>query len=151
MPGNRTVKMNIWDTAGQEKYRSINRNLYLGANGALLCFDLTRKLVNEDIDLWRKEVLEHAGAKCSIVIVGTKSDMEISTETRDNLEKYAKTNGFPFVETSSKTGSNVQEAFKAIANEIMSKEPKSKGSKEDEGGFALGNLGDVSKPKKPCC
>eukprot|EP00331_Platyophrya_macrostoma_P029277 CAMPEP_0176439306 /NCGR_PEP_ID=MMETSP0127-20121128/19859_1 /TAXON_ID=938130 /ORGANISM="Platyophrya macrostoma, Strain WH" /LENGTH=208 /DNA_ID=CAMNT_0017823539 /DNA_START=76 /DNA_END=702 /DNA_ORIENTATION=- len=154
IPNSKTIKMNIWDTAGQEKYRSINRNLYLGANGALLCFDLTRRIVNEDIDLWRKEVIEHAGAKCSIVIVGTKSDMDVNAEARTNLENYSKTHGLPYVETSSKTGSNVQEAFKAVANEIIAKEPKNKTSKEeDNAGFVIQDIsgGPALKGKKGCC
>jgi len=154
LQNNRTVKMNIWDTAGQEKYRSINRNLYLGANGALLCFDLTRKLTNDDFELWRKEVLEHAGSKCCLVVIGTKSDMDVSPETRTNLEKYSKTIGVPYVETSAKTGTNVQEAFKAVANEIISKEPKGKaGGEDDTGGFVIHDIsgGMAAKGKKGCC
>ena len=153
MPNNRAVKMNIWDTAGQEKYRAINRNLYLGAQGALLCFDLTRKLVNDDIDLWRKEVQEHASSKCCIVIVGTKADKEeVLPETRALLEAYSKMNGFQFVETSSKTGSNVQEAFKIAVSEILlTKDPK-KPDRAAGNGEGFGLVPDVSKNnRRNCC
>jgi len=157
MPNNKSVKMNIWDTAGQEKYRAINRNLYLGAQGALLCFDSTRRLVVDDVDLWRREVQEHASTKCSIIIVGTKSDMEVNAETRELLEKYAKANGFPFIETSAKLGTNVQEAFKLVASEILANAPKTKSDKpsdRDNGGFNL--VPDASKNgaaaiRKSCC
>ena len=151
-----TVKLNIWDTAGQEKYRSINRNLYLGANGAMLCFDLTRKLTTDDVEIWKKEVDDHAGAKCCVMLVGTKSDLEVCIETKVMLETYAKANGFQFIETSAKTGNNVQEAFKMILSDIVSKEPKDKPDRppEEDHGFKL--VPEVSRTgfaaiKRRCC
>ena len=151
-PGKRVVKLNIWDTAGQEKYRAINRNLYLGANGALLCFDLTSKFTTDDIEIWRKEVQEHAGLKCCIVVVGTKCDAEVLDETKELLQGYAKENGFSFVETSALTGTNVREVFKIMVTEIDNKIFKHmKQEKDEDRPIELNEFSDAVSSKKSCC
>lgn len=96
----------------------MNRSLYLGAHGVLLCFDLTDKLRVEDIDQWKDQVRENAGQGCSILIVGTKNDGNIVPETRTTLIQYANNNHFNFIETSALLGTNVKEAFIKIVDEI---------------------------------
>ena len=122
--------MNVWDTAGQEKYQTINKNLYLGARGAMICFDLTAKLEKDELEFWRRKVAEYAGSKCRIMLIGTKSDSEVLPETRESLEKYAKSVDVPYFETSAKTGINVEEAFKTMADEIITKDAEDKRLKE---------------------
>lgn len=139
---------------GLERYRSLNRSLYHGSSGALICFDLTQKIANEDIDSWKKDVQDHAGPKCSIVLVGTKSDMEIIPETRETLEMYAKTNGFQFIETSSKTGVNVKEAFRVLVNDMIAAGSTKIDRTKDNPAFSL-SMPDISRnpmqEKSGCC
>ena len=151
-PGKRVVKLNIWDAAGQEKYRAITRNLYLGAHGALLCFDLSYSLTADDIEVWRKEVQENAGLRCCIMIVGTKCDAKVVDETKELLQVYAKENGFSFVETSALTGTNVREAFKIMVKEIDNKILKHmKQGKDEDKSVKLDEICKVEISKKSCC
>lgn len=94
-------------------------SFYLGVDKALICFDLTKKLEKVELESWRRKVVEYAGSKCRIVLIGMKSDLEVLPETRESLEKYAKSVGVPYLETSAKTGANVEEAFQTMADEII--------------------------------
>ena len=73
---NKTIKFQIWDTAGQEKYRSINKLFYSDANIAILVYDITSKTsYNEVITFWYKEIKERGAKDVLIVICGNKSDL----------------------------------------------------------------------------
>ena len=113
------VKLNIWDTAGQEKYRSISRSLYRGTHGILICFDLTKSLTVESIKIWLHEVRQHIGEECSKVIVGTKSDGAVNEETIRVLTTFAVENKLKFIQTSALEGTNVYFAFEFLIKKIV--------------------------------
>lgn len=146
-PDGDTIKLNIWDTAGQEKYQAINRNLYLGADGAVICYDLTTKFAVEKVDYWKKELQENAGQRCAITIIGTKNDSDVLLDTRLRLEEYAIQNNFPFAETSAKYGVNVKEAFGIAINEIEKSQPGTNPTERKSLGATAGNGGNG----KTCC
>lgn len=123
---NLNVKLLIWDTFTNEKYLSTNQKLLAGTDGALICFDLTRKLEKADFDRWKNSVTEQEGSKCFTVVVGTKSDLEVSKETREDLKTYAQMIGAPYVETSALIGKNVEEAFHALMNDAFLDEMRQK-------------------------
>ena len=70
------VKLQIWDTAGQESFRSITRSYYRGAICALLVYDVTRRETFQNLVRWMEEMLEHAYQRMTIVLVGNKKDLE---------------------------------------------------------------------------
>ena len=76
MDRNSSIKLQIWDTAGQESFRSITRSYYRGAICAMLVYDITRRDTFQNIVRWLEEMLEHAYAKMTIVLVGNKKDLE---------------------------------------------------------------------------
>lgn len=118
LSANRTIKLSIWDTAGQEKYRAINKNFYTGSNGVLICFDLTKPLEVEAIKSWVDEAKEHIGDECIIVMVGTKGDGAVDDATVKTLSKFAAENKLDFIQTSSLLGTNVYFAFESLIKTI---------------------------------
>eukprot|EP01115_Flamella_aegyptia_P007915 TRINITY_DN32870_c0_g1_i1.p1 TRINITY_DN32870_c0_g1~~TRINITY_DN32870_c0_g1_i1.p1 ORF type:complete len:203 (-),score=55.16 TRINITY_DN32870_c0_g1_i1:111-719(-) len=116
------VKLQIWDTAGQESFRSITRSYYRGAHGALLVYDITRRETFNHLKGWLQEVREHSTKEMVIMLIGNKSDLEHKRAvTFEEGKKFAEENGLIFRETSAKTASNVEEAFLETANIIFDK------------------------------
>ena len=111
--GDSSVKVLIWDTAGQEKFQNIAKQYYKGANGVLLIYDISNKKSFERVDFWLKELKENNKInELFICLVGNKIDLEdkrvISTEEG---EKYAKENNMKFFEVSAKRGKGIDELF----------------------------------------
>ena len=116
------VKLQIWDTAGQESFRSITRSYYRGAAGALLVYDITRRDSFTHLSRWLEEAKQHAHASMVILLIGNKSDLDSRRAvTFEEGQAFANANNLLFLETSAKTAVNVEEAFLKTANEIYSK------------------------------
>ena len=119
---NQQVKLQIWDTAGQESFRSITRSYYRGAAGALLVYDITRRDTFQHLSRWLEEAKQHAQPIMVILLIGNKNDLEhrraVSTEEG---KAFADANGLLFMETSAKTAYNVEQAFLKTADEIYKK------------------------------
>ncbi|CAO3568389.1 unnamed protein product [Mortierella alpina] len=116
------IKLQIWDTAGQESFRSITRSYYRGAAGALLVYDITRRDTFKHLTTWLEDARQHANANTTIMLIGNKSDLEAKRAvTYEEGEAFAKANGLFFMETSAKTSANVEEAFVETATNIYEK------------------------------
>eukprot|EP00331_Platyophrya_macrostoma_P020054 CAMPEP_0176475716 /NCGR_PEP_ID=MMETSP0127-20121128/43756_1 /TAXON_ID=938130 /ORGANISM="Platyophrya macrostoma, Strain WH" /LENGTH=189 /DNA_ID=CAMNT_0017871333 /DNA_START=44 /DNA_END=610 /DNA_ORIENTATION=- len=116
------VKLQIWDTAGQESFKSVTRSYYRGAIGALLLYDITRQDSFKNVEMWLKETRSHASEKMSIVLVGNKSDLSSKRAVSyEEGAKYAQEHGLAFFETSAKEGTNVQEVFYHAAEMVLGK------------------------------
>mmetsp|Transcript_22672 Transcript_22672/g.80926 ORF Transcript_22672/g.80926 Transcript_22672/m.80926 type:complete len:163 (+) Transcript_22672:328-816(+) len=115
----KAVKLQIWDTAGQESFRSITRSYYRGAAGALLVYDVTRRETFHHLKRWLEEARQNANANMVVMLVGNKADLEhrrcVSTAEG---AAFAQDHGLVFLETSAKTAANVEEAFVETANQI---------------------------------
>ena len=103
----------IWDTAGQENFRSVTRAYYKASAVAMVVYDITKEETFEHIQAWLKDCKELAPRTVLLVLVGNKSDLEdqrvISKERGENL---AKENNMMFFETSALNGNGIEEAFK---------------------------------------
>ncbi|CAL0334533.1 unnamed protein product [Lupinus luteus] len=119
---NKPIKLQIWDTAGQESFRSITRSYYRGAAGALLVYDITRRETFNHLASWLEDARQHANANMTIMLIGNKCDLAhrraVSTEEG---EQFAKEHGLIFMEASAKTAQNVEEAFIKTAATIYKK------------------------------
>ena len=106
----KNIKLQIWDTAGQESFRSITRSYYRGAAGALLVYDITRRETFNHLTRWLEEARQNANSNMVIMLIGNKSDLDhrraVSTEEGD---RFAKENNLVFLETSAKSAHNVEE------------------------------------------
>ncbi|KAM5198438.1 ras-related protein Rab-26 isoform 7-T7 [Hipposideros larvatus] len=115
------VKLQIWDTAGQERFRSVTHAYYRDAHALLLLYDVTNKASFDNIQAWLTEIQEYAQHNVVLMLLGNKVDSaQERVVKREDGEKLAKEYGLPFMETSAKTGLNVDLAFTAIAkSEIL--------------------------------
>jgi Ras-related protein Rab-2A len=115
------IKLQIWDTAGQESFRSITRSYYRGAAGALLVYDITRRETFNHLTRWLEEARQNANANMVIMLIGNKLDLEHRRAVSfEEGKKFADDNGLIFLETSAKTAKHVEEAFVSTANKIYS-------------------------------
>jgi len=111
------VKLQIWDTAGQESFRSITRNFYQGSDGVFLVFDITNRATYDDIkNQWLREIRDHTSPSIVIYLIGNFSDMEESREvSHEEALEFARAQQFShYIETSAKTGENVHEIFQTM-------------------------------------
>ena len=115
---NGTIKTSIWDTVGQEKYRSINRAFYRDSKGALLLADVSIVQKEGDLEYWVKEFKTHADQNAKLILVGNKMDLERVPQTIDYLSEFGKRNDIPVYYTSAKTGDNVQTVLKELIEQI---------------------------------
>ena len=117
------IKFKIFDTAGQERFKSISTNYIKKANGILLMYDITDKGSFENIGNWMETIKENSGNKMSLVLVATKSDLNSERViSAEEGEKLAKEYGIKFFETSSKYNINITEVFYEIAEQIIEKD-----------------------------
>lgn len=117
---NKTIKIQIWDTAGQEQFQAITRTYYKGAIGALLVYDITRRDTFTHVTKWLEEVKSNSSKHICVILIGNKKDLEDKRQvTYEEGESFARENGLMFLETSAKTAFNVVEAFNLSAQAIL--------------------------------
>eukprot|EP01041_Mallomonas_annulata_P003241 gene3241-6414_t len=116
------IKLQIWDTAGQESFRSITRSYYRDAAGALLVYDITRRESFTHLGRWLEEARQNGNPNMTIMLIGNKSDLEHrrAVSTKEG-EQFAQQHGLIFLETSAKTAANVESAFIKTAEHVFDK------------------------------
>ncbi|XP_052891981.1 ras-related protein Rab-4B [Anopheles moucheti] len=120
--GGKSIKLQIWDTAGQERFRSVTRSYYRGAAGALLVYDTTSRDSFNVLWNWLNDARTLASQNICILLVGNKKDLEEDREvTFLEASNFAQENELIFLETSAKTGENVEEAFLKCSKTILAK------------------------------
>lgn len=117
------VKLQLWDTAGQEKFRSITRCYYRNSVGVFLVYDITRRESFEHVTDWMQEAASNVGAQpCIFQLIGHKADLEAERQVLyEEGEYFAKHHQTKFMETSARSGRNVEEAFLMMVREIVQK------------------------------
>ena len=119
LKNNKEVKIQIWDTAGQDRFRSITKNYYKGSHGIILIYDITNRRTFENVQQWISQIREETSQNVVIYLIGNKIDMKeerkVSTEEG---KKLADELGLPFMETSAKEGININEVFDDIVERV---------------------------------
>lgn len=119
----RNVVLNIWDTAGSERYQSMSKIYYRGARAAILCYDLTDKTSFEKVRFWVSE-LQTNEENCHMYLCGTKKDLldedpDSRAVSLDVVESLAQDLQSDIYETSSVTGETVDDLFDKIAENYV--------------------------------
>lgn len=118
----KSIRIQIWDTAGQENFRSIIRSYYKNCCCAIVTYDITCRKSFESIQNWMEEVKCEAPSTVQMILVGNKCDLENQRAvTKDEGEELAQKEGIIFMETSAKTGVNIDEIFRRAATDICDK------------------------------
>ncbi|CAF3475708.1 unnamed protein product [Rotaria sp. Silwood1] len=120
--GDKKIKLQIFDTAGQERFRSVTHSYYRDANALLLLYDVTSYSSFENISAWLSEIKEFAHDGVVIMLIGNKIDKSQRVVSREAGERLARDYEVSFLETSAKTGQNVELAFMATAQALLDKE-----------------------------
>ncbi|KAK8766986.1 hypothetical protein V5799_006234 [Amblyomma americanum] len=120
------VKLQIWDTAGQERFRSVTHAYYRDAHALLLLYDVSNKTSFDNTRAWLGEINEYAQDDVVIMLIGNKADIQQDRQVRlEDGERLAREYGVAFMETSAKTGCNVELAFMAVARELKQRSSRS--------------------------
>ena len=152
---NTTVKVLVWDTAGQEKYKGIVKSFYNKANGIILTFDICNKDSFERLDYWVQELKENAYLEdLYIVLVGNKKDKEGRTVSYEEAKKYSDENQFGgYFEVSAKSGEGINELFTDIAKNSLQKIIAKNNENSENQNIRL-SIFDTNTPvqkNKACC
>jgi small GTP-binding protein len=119
---NKIYKLQIWDTAGQEAFRAVTTTFYRGTIGCILVYDTTDKETFEKIQSWYDDLKKSCDPNITIILVGNKSDLESRREVSiDEGKDFADKNNMLFIETSAKSGINVDKCFYDMTDDISQK------------------------------
>jgi len=115
----KTVKLQIWDTAGQERFRTITSSYYRGAHGIIVVYDVTDSDTYQNVKQWLQEIDRYAVEGVNKLLVGNKSDLATKKVVDYAAAKaFADELGIPFLETSAKNATNVEQAFLTMSKQI---------------------------------
>ena len=161
----KVVKLQIWDTCGQELYRSLITNFYRNSSLAIIVYAINSKDSFENIEMWLRELRTHSNPDAKVFLIGNKIDLENERKiTREQGENFAKTNKLHlFLESSAKTGFNAKKVFIKADKVLYDEHLKYKNiednanpnsGEQNEGGDTAEKLKPVGvndKKKKGCC
>ena len=161
--GGKTVRLQIWDSAGQENYRSITRAYYRNTICTLLVYDVSSRKSFEDVKVWFDEAKTYGNENMYFVLLGNKCELESNREVAASEgERLARENGMLFFETSAIQKINIDKAFSAVIENILNDikrgtiDPynETNGIKVGLNGSKLNSLGSnnlAQRDNKTCC
>ena len=151
----KNVKLQIWDTAGEERFRTIISSYYKGAHGILLVYDITLKESFESLNDWLNEIKKNTSKNIVKVLIGNKIDLnDKRVISFDEAKEFADNNNMKYIETSAKTATNVDQAFGLIGVELMKSFKGNEEKNITKKNVVLSNseaVTDNKQIKKGCC
>ena len=126
------LKLIIWDTLGQDRFRVVHPALYRRADEVMLVYDITNRQSFEKLEFWYKEVCKHIDKQTPCILVGNKCDLENErTVDVSTAKEFADSLNIPFIETSAKENINVENAFVLMAAVILKKVTTTEAERND--------------------
>lgn len=113
------VELQIWDTAGMERYKSLGPIYYRDSAAAIIVYDQTDQDSAEALTSWYEAFRSTVKTQAVIVIVGNKDDLDNKIVANESIEKWAEDNGFAFFLASAKTGMNIPEIFQELVKRLV--------------------------------
>jgi len=147
----KTIKLQIWDTAGQERFRTITSSYYRGAHGIIVVYDTTDSETFEHVKTWLHEIDRYASENVNKLLVGNKSDLTSKRQVETEAAKeFAGSVSIPFLETSAKNATNVEDAFMTMAGEIKKRMASTPSTSEGNKKITVGGKTEAVK-SGGCC
>lgn len=143
---NQDYKLQIWDTAGQEQFRSITQSFYRNSHGVLVVFDLSDRESFESVPTWINSVVQSCESPINIILVGNKCDLD-HVVSKEEAKDLASSFNIKYIETSAKNNLNVDEAFSCLAEDVI-KNQTPKVTQED---IIIQPIEIDEKKKNNCC
>jgi len=112
------IRVKIWDTAGQEQFKSLTKNFYKNSQGVVICYDVTNRKSFEKIQEWINSISDNASTSIKMVLVGNKIDLSRDV-TKDEGKKLAENYKIPFFETSAQTDEGINECFRKLITDVF--------------------------------
>jgi small GTP-binding protein len=126
--------LQIWDTCGEERFRTITRQYYRDSNGVILIFDLTNRNSFERLHSWLEDITEFGPKETNTIIIGNKSDLIEERKTNFNeAYNFATKNNIQYIEVSAKTGNNVGLLFENLTKSMVKKEQENEKKRKNKG------------------
>jgi len=148
----KTIKLQIWDTAGQERFRTITSSYYRGAHGIIVVYDVTDQESFNNVKQWLQEIDRYASENVNKLLVGNKSDLTTKKVVDFTTAKeYADQLGIPFLETSAKNATNVEQAFMTMAAEIKNRMGPVTTASDNKPSVKINSSTPVNQSKGGCC
>ena len=147
--GDKTIKFNIWDTAGQEKYRALAPMYYRGSQACVIVYDVTSMQSYKSVSVWIRELQSHAPSDVVLALAANKSDLINRTAVPvKEARALADSIGALFIETSAKNSMNVNQLFVSMVPKLKFK-PTTSG--QDDTATKLSDTPSGNQPKSGCC
>jgi small GTP-binding protein len=159
---NKKIRIKIWDTAGEERYRALTQGFFKSANGIIITYSVNDVDTFENLKYWIQSIHTNLGENdlVKIIIIGNKIDLDREVNF-DDAKKYAEDNGYKYFETSAKSGKGVNESIRFLVQEIIDCQDKKNNvhhnnyneKKISEKSSINQNIKskDKEKKKKRCC
>jgi small GTP-binding protein len=126
--GNTTVKLQIWDVAGQSRFQILRPMYYRGSSGGLLVFDVTRRRTFIVLEEWLDELYRAINKKIPLVLVANKTDLPDRVVEPSEGKEFAAKHDMPYIESSAKTGEGIVDIFQNLAEVLVINREKSNNS-----------------------
>ena len=116
---NKDIKLQIWDTAGEERYRNVAKSYFQSSQGFIVAYDINNKESFKQVKYWVEQIKSISDESTKCIIIGTKCDLEERQVLEKEGSDFAKKLGYKFFETSAKLNINVNETFETLLDEIL--------------------------------
>ncbi|XP_069107965.1 uncharacterized protein [Argopecten irradians] len=148
----KTASLQIWDTAGKDRFKTMTSSFYRGAHGIMLVYDVTDMESFQHIETWIDEIKKYGGGDSPMILVGNKSDMSTYRVVTYTMgKKYAEALGILFMETSAKSSVNVETLFMSLTSEVKSEVVQGKLDITSGGSVIVRNTSSVNKKRSWIC
>ena len=118
----KNIRLQIWDTAGEEAFRSITRSYYKSSACAFIVYDITNMKSFDNIKIWLNDVHDLCNKNTLIYLIGNKSDLDNERQvSKEEGQKFANENNLKFYETSALNGDNIEDIFIQSATDLVNK------------------------------
>jgi len=153
----RTIKLQLWDTSGAERFRNITASYYRGAQGVVVVYDVTSAESFANVRSWLRDVERFADDRAVKLLVGNKSDLALLRQvSAEDAQTFADAHGMQLLETSAKQGASVDAAFSSLVTAIRQKQHHATRATTTHAGAAqLRHSVDITAPdtaaRPSCC